>query len=79
MFASAFPFASGVGVGLGVIGLILRKPLEDGEGKGAGFSRSGLRAAEHIPACQGFGNGLGLNGGGSCIARGSDRAEDGLT
>ena len=41
---------------------VLGEPLQDGHGKGAGFSRSGASAAQHVSAFQGRGDGASLDG-----------------
>ena len=42
--------------------------MQKGQGKGCGFARTGLGAAQQVVACKNQGNGLGLNGGWGFIA-----------
>jgi hypothetical protein len=50
--------------------------MEDGESEGSGLAGAGLRQAQDIPAFQGYGDGLFLDGGGLDEAYGLDSGQD---
>ena len=53
--------------------------LEDGGGEGTGLARACLGAAQHVPALEGGGDGLLLDGGGLFVVQGPQGGEDGGT
>ena len=60
------------------LALFAVEPLQNGGGEGAGLARARLGAAQHVPAGQGRGDGLCLDGGGGGVALPLQGGHDGV-